>query len=86
MLFNLGNIYEHVKNWPKAAETYGRYNDTYKDGLYIDRSIFELAIIYYENLAQPDKANALFNKLMTEFPSSPLIEKARAYLNKIKAS
>jgi tetratricopeptide (TPR) repeat protein len=86
VIFNLGKFYEDNKNWLKAAETYERYNAAYKDGLYIDRSIFGLAIIYYENLAQPDKANTLFNRLMTDFPASPLIEKARAYLNKIKAS
>jgi len=85
-LYSLAQFYEDTKNWPKAAETYEQYLSRYPDGLYIDRAIYALGVVYYEKLKQPDKADALFNRLLTSYPLSPLLEKARAYLNKIKTS
>jgi tetratricopeptide (TPR) repeat protein len=86
ILFLLGNYYEAGGRWDKAAAAYEQYGSTYPDGLYIDRSIFNLAEIYYEKADRPEEADLLFQKLVSDFPASPLIEKARSYLNRLKSS
>jgi tetratricopeptide (TPR) repeat protein len=86
ILFNLGGFCEQSGNWAKAAETYEQYMSRYAEGLYLDQAIYSLGVVYFEKLKQPARADALFNKLLSDFPLSPLIEKARAYLNKIKTS
>lgn len=86
ILFLLANYDEAAGYWDKAAAAYEQYNSTYPDGLYIDRSIFNLAEIYYEKADRPEEADPLFQKIVSDFPASPLIEKARSYLNRLKSS
>lgn len=82
----LGEFCELTGNWQKAADSYEQYLTKYSDGLYRDQALCSAGILYYEKLKQPARADAAFNKLLSDFPLSPLIEKARAYLNKIKTS
>jgi tetratricopeptide (TPR) repeat protein len=86
VLFKLAGFYEESGNWLKEVDTYEQYISRYPDGLYQDQALYALGVVYYEKLKQPAKADASFNKLLSDFPLSPLIEKARAYLNKIKTS
>ncbi len=84
--FKLGDFCEQTGNWQKAADSYEQYLTKYADGLYRDQALYSVGVLYFEKLKQPARADAAFNKLLSDFPLSPLIEKARAYLNKIKAS
>jgi lipopolysaccharide biosynthesis regulator YciM len=82
----LGEFCEQAGNWQKAADSYEQYLAKYTDGLYRDQALYSAGVLYFEKLKQPARADSAFNKLLSDFPLSPLIEKARAYLNKIKAS
>jgi len=85
-LFYLPLYCAESNDWLAAIEAYERYLTAFPDGVYIDKALYNLAELYYEKTNQPDKADQLLNRLVSEHPYSPLIEKARAYLNKLKAS
>lgn len=86
VLFSLAENYSRARMWDQAAGSYEHYQTAFPDGLFADRVLFNLAEIYYKEISRPDKADLLLNQLMTEYPASPLIEKARVYLNLIKSS
>jgi len=86
ILFNLSYCYSEAGLWDMAINTYENYISNFPEGLYTDRSLFNLAEIYNEKTSQPGKANELLEKLITDYPASPLIEKTRLYLNTIKSS
>ncbi|NLI17092.1 MAG: tetratricopeptide repeat protein, partial [candidate division Zixibacteria bacterium] len=86
ILIKLGDFCEQAGNWQKAADSFELYLAKYPDGLYRDQALYSAGVLYYEKLKQPARANTAFNKLLSDFPLSPLVEKARAYLNKIKSS
>ncbi len=86
VLFSLAETYAEIKMWDQATGAYEHYQTACPDGLFTDRVLFNLAEIYYKEISRPDKADLLLNQLVTEYPDSPLIEKARAYLNLIKSS
>ena len=85
VIFKLANYYAEIEHWEDAISTYERYNSSFPEGLFIDRSLYYLAVIYYEDNSQPEKSDELLNKIITDHPTSPLIEKTRLYLNKIKS-
>jgi len=84
--FNLAYYYSKAGLWDMAVTTYENYISNFPEGQYTDRSLYNLAEIYNEKNSQPGKANELLEKLIADFPASPLIEKARLYLNTIKSS
>jgi len=86
VLYSLAENYSRSRMWEQAAGAYEHYQTSFPEGLYIDRVLFNLAEIYYKEISRPDKADLLLNQLVTEYPASPLIEKARVYLNLIKSS
>jgi len=85
ILFNLACYYSETCLWDKAISAYEDYNYSYPEGLYTDRSLFNLAEIYRDRKLQPEKTDELLEKIVTDYPASPLIEKARLYLNKLKS-
>jgi tetratricopeptide (TPR) repeat protein len=85
VLYMLGKYYMLTEAYEKSLAAYQEYSFSYPEGLYADRVLYDLAEIYNEKLSQPNKADELLNKLVTDYPASPLIEKARLYLNKIKS-
>ncbi|MCP4583008.1 MAG: tetratricopeptide repeat protein [candidate division Zixibacteria bacterium] len=86
VLYKLAGYYSEAGMWDAAAGAYEHYQTAFPEGLYTDRALFNLAEIYYNKISRPDKADLLLNQLVTDHPASPLIEKARAYLNIIKSS
>lgn len=86
VVFNLAGYYAEAGLWDTAVGAYEHYQTAFPEGVYIDRALFNLARIYNEKIGRRDKADQLLNRLMTDFPASPLIEKARLYLNSNKAS
>lgn len=86
ILFSLASSYKAADMCEKAVQACENYNTIFPEGLYIDRSIYLMAEIYFQRLSQPEKADTLFKKILSDYPASPLIEKARLYLNKIKSS
>jgi len=85
ILFNLAYYYSEVCLWDNAISTYEDYNTLFPEGLYTDRSLFNLAEIYSDVKNQSEKADELLEKIVADYPTSPLIEKARLSLNKLKS-
>lgn len=79
---NLADIYDNLSAWQEAADVYEGYLDKFQKGIYIDRALYGLAVIYSDRLSMPQKAISLANRILAEFPHSPLLEKARAILAK----
>jgi len=78
----LAEIYENLSEWRKAVDTYEEYLNKFQKGIYIDRAILGLALIYSDRLSMPQRAISLANRILAEFPHSPLLEKARTILAK----
>ena len=70
--FKLGDFYEQTGNWQKAADSHEQYLTKYADGLYRDQALYSVGVLYFEKLKQPARADAAFNKLLSDFPLSPL--------------
>lgn len=85
-LYHLPLYYSQAGNWEMAVGAFQHYLTVFEDGVYTDKALFSLAEIYYEKADRPDKADQLLNRLITDFPNSPLLEQARDYLNRFKAS
>ncbi len=85
-LYYLPSYYADMGNWETAIGAYKHYLTAFEDGVYTDRALLDLSRIYIEKAQRPDKADELLNKLITDFPYSPLLEQARIYLNKLDAS
>ena len=86
VVFTLPEYYNLSGNWETAIDAYQHYLTSYEDGIYVDRVLFNLALIYREKAGMPDKADELLNRIISEHPNSPLIEKTRANLNPRNAS
>jgi tetratricopeptide (TPR) repeat protein len=84
-LYMLGTYAMSAGSYEKSVAAYEEYSDSFPEGLYADRVLYNLAELYHEKLSLPHKADELLNRLVTDYPASPLIEKARLYLNKIKS-
>ena len=86
VVFNLAGYYADAGQWDTAVGAYQYYETAFPEGVYIDRALFNLAQIYAEKIGRPEQADQLLNRLISDFPASPLIEKARLILNSKKAS
>jgi len=86
VVFNLAGYYADAGLWDTAVGAYQHYETAFPEGVYIDRAIFNLAQIFSKEIGRPEQADQLLNRLITDFPASPLIEKARLILNSKKAS
>lgn len=79
---SLAKLHSIKGAWDKAAATYERYIEKYVDGIYLDQALLALAEIYVDKISSPQKAAPLANRILSEFPKSPLVEKARLVLSK----
>ncbi len=83
---SLAEIYANQSSWRSAIDTYEDYINRFPKGIYVDRALLGLALIYSDHLSMPEKAASLANRILAEFPHSPLLEKARAVLAKNQLS
>lgn len=73
----LGKIYESQGQYDLALQNYQQVIDNYKEGIYVDEALFFSAEIYNEKLNDPEKAKALYEKVIFEHQDSIYFVEAR---------
>ncbi|AOW08851.1 tetratricopeptide repeat protein [Flavobacterium gilvum] len=63
-LLRLGRIYEKLGDFTQALVQYQDIIDHHSDGIYIDEALYFSADIYNKELKQPEKAKALYEKII----------------------
>ena len=66
----------HAKSYYKALDTYGRYLSSFPDGQFADHALMKTGMIYV-SVKKNRKAREVFNRLLSEYPNSPLVYDAR---------
>lgn len=83
-LFKALNIYISTKNAEKSAETCNQLMERYPDYHYTPTGMFMMAnMIYDSELHDLDKARALYEKIISDYPDSeliPSVERSIQYL------
>lgn len=73
----VGKIYESQGQYDLALQNYQQIIDNYKDGVYVDEALFFSAEIYNKKLNDPEKAKALYEKVLFEHQDSIYFVEAR---------
>jgi len=63
-LLRLGRIYQKQGNYTAALQHYQMIIDTFAEGIYIDEALYFSAEIYNKQLNEPEKAKALYEKIV----------------------
>ena len=63
-LLRLGRLYEKLGDYSSALTQYQDIIDHHSDGIYVDEVLYYSADIYNKQLQQPDKAKALYEKII----------------------
>ena len=73
----IAKIYESLDQYDLALQNYQQIIDNYSEGIYIDEALFFSAEIYNEKLNDPEKAKALYEKVIFEHQDSIYFVEAR---------
>ncbi|MDP2160745.1 MAG: tetratricopeptide repeat protein [Flavobacterium sp.] len=76
-LLRLGELYEALRDIPKALESYQNIIDNFPESIYRDEALYFSAEIYHKNLQLPDKAKALYEALLFNHQDSIYFVDAR---------
>jgi len=84
-LASIGYSYEAKENYQEAAKVFQKVADDYQDYLLRDSVFIELGRCY-EQLKEWEKAKDAYQKVVINFPESPLLKDAQAKLDAMKTS
>jgi len=76
-LLRIGKIYANQGQYDLALQHYQQIIDKYADGIYIDEALFFSAEIYNKKLNDPEKAKALYEKVLFSHQDSIYFVEAR---------
>ena len=77
-------IYLKQTNFQQAAAQLDQITAQYSSGLWADDAFFMLGGLYQHQLPKPEKAKEYYQKLITEYPSSPHISEARNHFRNLR--
>ena len=80
----LGKIYESKGQYDLALQNYQQIIDKYKEGIYVDEALFFSAEIYNKKLNDPEKAKALYEKVLFEHQDSIYFVEARKQFRQLR--
>ncbi|HEU4788730.1 MAG TPA: tetratricopeptide repeat protein [Flavobacterium sp.] len=83
-LLRLGRLYEKLGDYNLALAQYQDIIDHHSDGIYIDEALYFSADIYNKQLQQPDKAKALFEKIIFSHQDSIYFVDARRKFRELR--
>ncbi len=77
ILYTKAQAFTKLKKYEEAIEAYNKIIEDFTDEIRADNAIFNLAEIYENQLQQPEKAQALYEKLFLDFSNSTFAIEAR---------
>lgn len=77
ILYVEANIYTHLKDYDKAIKAYNEIITLHTEEIRCDNAIYELGMLYENQLGEPTKAMELYEKLFIEFSNSTFAVDAR---------
>lgn len=83
-LLRLGRLYEKLGDNTLALAQYQDIIDHHSDGIYIDEALYFSAEIYNKQLQQPDKAKALYEKIIFAHQDSIYFVDARRKFRELR--
>ncbi|WP_348823637.1 tetratricopeptide repeat protein [Flavobacterium aestuarii] len=83
-LLRLGRLYEKLGDNTLALAQYQDIIDHHNDGIYIDEALYFSAEIYNKQLQQPDKAKALYEKIIFAHQDSIYFVDARRKFRELR--
>ena len=83
-LLRLGRVYEKLGDYTLALAEYQDIIDHHSDGIYIDEALYFSADIYNKQLLQPDKAKALYEKIIFSHQDSIYFVDARKKFRELR--
>jgi tetratricopeptide (TPR) repeat protein len=83
-LLRLGRVYEKLGDYSSALAQYQDIIDHHSDGIYIDEALYFSADIYNNDLKQPDKAKALYEKIIFSHQDSIYFIDARRKFRELR--
>jgi len=78
------NIYIKKHNYALAAPVLQNLISQHPESLWADDALFILAGLYQDQLAQPEEAKKLYQKLISDFPGSMYTIEARKFYRKLR--
>lgn len=76
-MFKIANLYYVLKDYNQAIDMCESIAKAYPRGEITPQAIFFEAVVYQFDLQQYGKANMLYDKILTQFPTSPQAEEAK---------
>jgi tetratricopeptide (TPR) repeat protein len=83
-LLRLGRVYEKLGDYSAALAQYQDIIEHHGDGIYIDEGLYFSAEIYKNQLQQPDKAKALYEKIIFSHQDSIYFIDARRKFRELR--
>ena len=83
-LFSQAAYYHKLGDYAAAEVNLLSLLDFHPESLLFDDSIFKLGILYRDHLNDPEKAKAMFERIIFEFPSSIYLVDARVSFRKLR--
>ena len=83
-MLRLGTIYEKLGDYNLALSQYQAIIEQHSDGIYIDEALYFSAEIYNRRLQEPEKAKALFEKIIFNHQDSIHFVEARKKFRQLR--
>jgi tetratricopeptide (TPR) repeat protein len=83
-LLRLGRLYEKLGDYTLALAQYQDIIDHHNDGIYVDEALYFSADIYNKQLQQPEKAKALYEKIIFSHQDSIYFVDARRKFRELR--
>nr|WP_315197833.1 tetratricopeptide repeat protein [uncultured Flavobacterium sp.] len=83
-LLRLGKLYERLGDYALALAQYQDIIEHHNDGIYVDEALYFSADIYNKQLQQPDKAKALYEKIIFSHQDSIYFVDARRKFRELR--
>ena len=77
VLYTKATIFKKQRNYTEAAALYQEIIEKYADEIKADNALFELAELYENQLADPEKAKALYEQIFLDYSGSTFAVEAR---------
>ena len=83
-LFKQAELYKKEKEYAFAENNYKKIIQLKKDGILVDDAIYELGLLYENELNDIEKAKEMYQKIIFDFPSSIYLVDARKRFRKLR--